>query len=74
MANILTKNGQNGYFFKKLLLKLENFLTVVIYIYIHKVSTCSESSIFFAEKIWFCQKTSFDPKITISAISLNCVL
>jgi len=58
MAKILTKNGQNGCFLKTLWPKLQNVLTMLISIFM-EFSNGSEGSIFFAEKIWFSQRSKF---------------
>jgi len=58
MAKILIKNGQNGCFLKTLWPKLENVLTTLISIFMG-FSNFAEDSIFFAEKIWFCQRSKF---------------
>jgi len=52
MAKILIKNGQNGCFLENVWPKIENVLTMVIYILLG-VLKCSEGRIFSAEKIWF---------------------
>ena len=54
------KNGQHGCVLKKLRQKLQNVLTMVISIFI-RVSNCLEGSIFFAEKMWFRQRSKFYP-------------
>jgi len=58
MAKIMIKNGQNGCFSKTLRTKLQNVLTMLISIFMG-LSNFSEDSIFFAEKIWFCQRSKF---------------
>jgi len=68
MAKILIKKGQNGCFLKKLWPKPQNVLTMVISIFIG-VSNCLESSIFFAKKMWFCQRSNFFLKTAISAVN-----
>jgi len=40
--------------------KSQNVLTMVISIFIG-VSNCLDSSIFFAKKMWFCQRSKFLP-------------
>jgi len=54
----MIKNGQNGCFSKTLRTKLQNVLTMLISIFMG-LSNFSEDSIFFAEKIWFCQRSKF---------------
>jgi len=70
MAKMLIKNGQNGCFLKMLWPKSQNVLTMVISVFI-RVSNYSEGSIFFAEKMWFCQRSNFFPKTAISAVELK---
>jgi len=52
------KNGQNGCFLKMLWPKLQNVLTMLIYIFMG-FSNFSEDGIFFAEKILLCQRSKF---------------
>jgi len=61
MAKILIKNGQNGCFLKKLWPKSQNFLTMVIYMFID-VSNCLEGSIFFAKNVVLPKKQVFTLK------------
>jgi len=68
MAEILIKNGQNGWFLKTLWPKLQHPSTMVIYITM-KHSKCLEGSVFLLTKSSFASEASFAPKLTISAIN-----
>jgi len=73
MAKILIKNSQNGCFLKKLWPKSQyHVLTIAMSIFIIiGVLNYLESSIFFAEKMWFCQRSKFYPKTAIAAVNIK---
>jgi len=70
MAKILIKNGQNGCFLKTLWPKSQNFLIMVISIFI--VSQIVRKAVYFLpKKCGFSKEASFFPKTAIFAVNLK---
>jgi len=63
MAKTLTKNGQNCCFLKKLWPKIQNAITMVIYIIIIRDLKYSQGSILLLKISGFTKEASFNTKI-----------